>query len=643
MPKRFNMRKKLVISLFLFLFSGYCRADIIDNLDNTSLLNPALHSSVTANGNGTVSMNKIASGDSFINWYDCCYAKIRNYNDRVEVQPTGSIASGQYSLSILYFNSSKQLINEIQWADARSDTDTQVLESVTTLAAQNGITNAEYYWIRFRLYGDIGSGFIFDKIHIKEGPGYWKPTALTTAAPKMVFAHEMTGFRTPQYSGSWDGWNSHNHNPAVLDSNGKPDIASVYYPSVGYYDMKDPRLVEYHCQIMKMAGIGGVIFDLGYYSMDMDTVNMISNYLNIMSQYGLKGVICYEDKAHWIWDSGATTRTVAVARAYGDMNNWLALFNNSGQQYYVTGTRPLFLLFSYEFDIPGKGISCLLPSEITTWLNTFSSENRPVIMRQWFKNPDHVGVLNGQFDWPQLYPAPPEMAPYVGYCDMADNNDTMYSDRDFGQNLLKNNFADFYMSGVWPGFDDYEVWGWGSGPRLMPRYGGQLYDSTWDWAIDNNLPVVQIATWNDWFEGTIIEPSVEFGNLYIEKTFLKTAEFKNLPNYPVPAFNVPIWIYKIRDICINSQVLADMNIASNYIKAGQYEPAEQIVSFWANFFNIDSVTYWTGSGSLTAYQPGDYSHDGKINFKDLVLIGQDWQNGFDIRDLALISENWLDE
>jgi hypothetical protein len=637
------MGKRLVTFLFLILFSGYCQAEIIDNLDNTTLLNPALNSSVTANGNGTVSMNKTASGDTIVNWYDCCFVRVRNYNDRVEIKPSASIASGQYSLWILYFNSSKILIGEVQWASQRNDTNTQVLESVATLAAQNNITNAEYYWIRIRLYGSIGSGFIFDKIHVKEGPGYWKPTALTTAAPKIVFGHEMTGFRTPQYSGSWSGWNSYSHNPLVLDANGKPDIASVYYPSVGYYDMKDPCLVEYHCQSLKMAGIGGVIFDLGYYSMDMNTVNMITNYLDIMSQYGLKAVICYEDKAHWIWDSGATTRAVAVARAYGDMNNWLALFNNSGRQYYVTGTRPLFLLFSYEYDIAGKGISCLLPAEITTWLNTFSAENRPVIMRQWFKDPDHVGVLNGQFDWPQLYSAPPELYPYVGYCDMVDNNGTMYDDRVFGQYLLKNNLADFYMSGVWPGFDDYAVWGWGDGPRLMPRYNGQLYDAAWNWAIDNNLPVVQIATWNDWFEGTIIESSVEFGNLYLEKTFLKTAEFQNLPNSPIPDFNVPIWIYKIRDITNSPYVLSDMQTACDYIKAGQYAQAGEIVSFWANFFDIDSVTYWTGEGSLTAYQPGDYSHDGKVNFKDLVLIGQSWRNGYGIRDLAVISENWLEE
>jgi len=637
--------KSVKILFVAIAFSSCCRAEIIDNLNNTTYLTAVLNSSVTANGNSTVSMTRTASGDSVVNWRGTSsyYIRIRNYYDRVEITPKSAINSGQYSLYILYFNSSKTFLGEIQYAAMCSDANTQILPSVARLAAQNGITTAEYFFVRFRLHGSVGSGFIFDKIYVKEGPGYWTPTALTTAAPKIVFAHEMTGFKTLQYSGSWSGWNSHSHNPLTLDANGKPDIASVYYPSVGYYDMADPCLVEYHCQSLKMAGVGGVIFDLSYYDMDTDTVSMITNYLNIMAQYDLKAVICYEDKAHWIWDSSATTRATALARAYEDMNKWLNLFIDAGRQYYVTGTRPLFLLFSYESEISGKGTSCLSPAEITAWLNTFPSANKPVIMRQWFKDPNHIGVLNGQFSWPTLYTAPDEMLPYVGYTDMYDNNDALYNFRDFGQYLLENSYADFYMSGVWPGFNDYAVWGWGSGPRLMPRYDGELYDITWDYAIDDNLPVVQIATWNDWFEGTIIEPSVEFGNLYIQKTFSNIVEFKNLSGVSVPDFNVPIRIYKIRDISDNTQVLADMQTAGDYIKAGQYEQAEYIVSFWANFFDIDSVTYWTGQGSLPAYQPGDYSHDGKVNFKDIVLVGLDWQNGYGIRDLDVVADNWLCE
>lgn len=574
-------------------------AEIIDPLDSTLYLTAVLDSAVTANGDSTVSMTITDTGDSVVNWYDYSYVRYRNHNDRVEVQPTAPIGGGQYSLYILYFDSSESFLAEIQWADARDSTDLQVLSSVAILAAENNVSGVEHYYLRFRLHGGISEGFIFDEIRVKEGPGYWPPTALTTAAPKAVFGHEMVGFSTPEHSGYWQGWNQYSHNPTTVDANGRPDIASVCYPSVGYYDMADPYLVEYHCQSFKMAGIDGAIFDLAFYSTDMATVNMISGYLNIMADYGLQAVICYEDKCHWLWDS-PPTRAVAVQRAYEDMNNWLNLFINSTRQYNVTGTRPLFLLFGYEIDTGSNGISCLSPSEITDWLNTFDPNNKPVIMRQWFKDPEHIGVLNGQYGWPMLNSSvPPELSPpYVGYCDIEDNNDTLDNNRDFGQYLFENGFADFHMPGVWPGFDDYAVWGWGNGPRLMPRYDGQLYQNTWDYAIDDDLPVVQIATWNDWFEATIIEPAVEFGNQYLEITFMNTAEFKDLPNSPVPDFNVPIWIYKIRDITTDPCVLADMNTAGGHIAAGWFDQAEQIVQPWAEYFDIDSVTYWTGEDSI---------------------------------------------
>ena len=591
---------KILCVIFAFVCTQSGFGAITDPLDSTLYLSDVLNSSVSANGNSTVSMNITAAGDSVVNWYDYSYVRYRNYNYKVEVQPTAPIGGGQYSLYILYFDSSKNFLAEVQWADARDSTDLQVLPSVAALAAENGVTNMEYYYLRFRLYGDVGDGFIFDEIRVSEGLEPWPPTALTTAAPKAVFAHEMIGFRTPEYSGYWKGWNTYGHNPAVLDGNGKPDIASVCYPSVGYYDMADPYLVEYHCQSMKMAGIDGVIFDLSFYSTDMATVNMISDYLDIMADYGLQGVICYEDKTHWIWDPSATTRAIALQRSYEDMNNWLALFINSGTQYNVTGTRPLFLLFSYETDTGSKGISCLSPSEIADWLNTFSAANKPVIMRQWFKYPEHVGVLNGMFGWPMLYSSvPPEFSPpYVGYCDLAGNEDTLETARSIGQDLFSSGEADFHMPGVWPGFDDYAVWGWGGGPRLMPRYDGLLYQNTWDWAIEDDLPVIQIATWNDWFEATIIEPAVEFGNLYLEMTLENTNEFKDIAASPDPNFNVPIWIYKLRDTTSDSQVLNDLGTASNFIKNGQFTQAEQIVQPWADYFAIDSVTYWTGAGSI---------------------------------------------
>ncbi len=598
-------RKIITLILPVMVCFAICtKGDITDTLDNTTYLNATLNSSVTANGDGTVSMVRTSSGDSVVDWRYSSRITFQLENDRLEVVPAAPINGGAYSLWILFFNSSQQNIGEKQWVTTTQSVSVQVLPSVARFAAQNGIdTNQiQKFYVRFRIYNNSGDGFKFDEIRVREGPGYWKTTSLMQNAPKAVFGHAMTGWHTMEYSGHWGGWDYSNsyksHDPASKDANGLPDIASVYYPAIGYYDMNDPMLAEYHCQILKMAGIDGVVFDLAFYALDSETVASMTRYLGVMAEYGLKAVICYEDKAHWIWSDGTTTRAQAVAAAYADMNNWLALFQASGQQYYVSGNRPLFLLFSYE-QTTSKGTSCLSPSELTTWLNTFSSANRPVMMRQAFKNPDHVGILNGQFDWVEINsPAPSSMTPYVSYSDLNDTKNSLRTDRRWGQYLLANSKEDFHISGIWPGFDDYEIWGWGSGPRLVPRFDGETYNLTWQWILDDNLPAAQISTWNDWYEGTIIEPSVEFGSKYVEMTRNYAAQFKSQEPPAAVDFNVPVWIYKIRDVISDACVLADMNAASVYINESNYAQAQSLVQPWAAYLGIDSVRYWTGSASM---------------------------------------------
>ncbi len=40
---------------------------------------------------------------------------------------------------------------------------------------------------------------------------------------------------------------------------------------------------------------------------------------------------------------------------------------------------------------------------------------------------------------------------------------------------------------------------------------GKTFATTLESALKSKMPLVQIATWNDWGEGTVIEPSAEFG------------------------------------------------------------------------------------------------------------------------------------
>ena len=66
----------------------------------------------------------------------------------------------------------------------------------------------------------------------------------------------------------------------------------------------------------------------------------------------------------------------------------------------------------------------------------------------------------------------------------------------------------------------------------MDRQGGEVYNGTWSFIHDYNkkLPMeyIVIETWNDWNEGTEIEPSVEDRYKYLELTAAHIQELKGV-------------------------------------------------------------------------------------------------------------------
>ena len=60
---------------------------------------------------------------------------------------------------------------------------------------------------------------------------------------------------------------------------------------------------------------------------------------------------------------------------------------------------------------------------------------------------------------------------------------------------------------VAPGFSAVRATGQGA---VRPRNGGATYDSMWQGAIDSGADVVSITSYNEWHEGSQIEPAVDF-------------------------------------------------------------------------------------------------------------------------------------
>lgn len=77
--------------------------------------------------------------------------------------------------------------------------------------------------------------------------------------------------------------------------------------------------------------------------------------------------------------------------------------------------------------------------------------------------------------------------------------------------------ARIWAAGVEPGYNDTRVPG-RPHPHVVPRRNGATYRSSWRAAIASRPSWITVSTWNEWFEGAMIEPSRTYGSLYLHLT-----------------------------------------------------------------------------------------------------------------------------
>jgi glycoprotein endo-alpha-1,2-mannosidase len=83
-----------------------------------------------------------------------------------------------------------------------------------------------------------------------------------------------------------------------------------------------------------------------------------------------------------------------------------------------------------------------------------------------------------------------------------------------------------FLPAVAPGSDDGRI---RQPATVIPRQNGETYDATWRAALAVGPPWVLVASWNEWHEGSEIEPSQEHGTRYLAATRAWAARFREAP------------------------------------------------------------------------------------------------------------------
>jgi hypothetical protein len=453
------------------------------------------------------------------------------------------------------------------------------------------------------------------------------PAVVPKTNHQPVYVHYMPWFETPQTLGgtNWGWhWTMNNRNPNVVDSTGKRQIASYYYPTIGPYASSDPDVLEYHLLLMKLSGIDGVIMDwYGPQGSNGDIPSLLNNsnaMMNRVGQFGLKAGVMLEDRyARSLNDPKAN---VAYLRDH--------YFNNPNYIRTGAGNDPLMMVFG--------PINYQTPSD---WTQILSQAGEDVDLRTlWYESGDAGANADGEFAW--IY---------------QDANTTNHLSHQQAFLNTRSKQIGKAAGVAYPGFQDYYAAGGagaGVGFTISPGSGSTLTQTlALNATYANNIDMVQLATWNDFGEGTMLEPTRETGFSYLKQI----QQFTGTP-YGEAELSAVLSLYTARKALVGeAPAQAQLTRASEALNGLDFAAANNALRLANSTAQIDRLfrqptgtattstaaydfngdgrivpasgaaasdsDYWVRVLNHTEY--GDANLDGSVNFVDLVLLAQNYQ------------------
>jgi glycoprotein endo-alpha-1,2-mannosidase len=276
----------------------------------------------------------------------------------------------------------------------------------------------------------------------------------------------------------------------------KKDIeASTHYPALGAYDSHDPNVLDQHCQWAKYAGIDAFI--ASWWGHNSFSDRAMPRILDSCKRHGLHACIYYETVPKPQTPQTAAEDIIKVLNKYGQHSAHLRI-----------NGKPVVFVY-------GRALQQL---GLTAWLEAIKIINRD------YKG--GVTAIGDQFSYGA-----------ARVFDGLHTYNTAGSLRGMAPGAVRQWAGDKYPAWVQiadkagkisaitviPGYDDTKI----RKPGLaVERYDGELYRVQWEQAIKANPHWVLITSFNEWHEGSEIEPSTEYGQKYLELTSQYARTFK---------------------------------------------------------------------------------------------------------------------
>jgi glycoprotein endo-alpha-1,2-mannosidase len=292
-------------------------------------------------------------------------------------------------------------------------------------------------------------------------------------------SERIAAFYYPWYgnketNGEWIHWEQANNHPPT-------DIGADYYPLLGTYSALDPVVVAQHFAWLREAGVGVIISSWwGRQSNENVAVPLL---LEMGERYGIKVAFHIEN-----YGGRSANRLVQdIKYLYQNYSEHPAFFRTTTSSRWSPDDRPKGLFFLWASVAPDGESPAVEPSYWQEALDEIHAL------------PDGGLVITDQnsSQWIDQ-----------GHFDGSYNYGVLSFNLESGYKWARSLPADaLYFPGVNPGFSAERIHY--SSDTDTPRNAGETYEDRWQMALDVDIEpeMVVITTFNEWHEGTQIEPA----------------------------------------------------------------------------------------------------------------------------------------
>lgn len=298
-------------------------------------------------------------------------------------------------------------------------------------------------------------------------------------------------FGNPEYDGKYSNWN-HSIIPHYRDTTwdnagsfpGGEDLGANYYPELGAYSSNDPKIISKHMALIKEAGIG--VLAISWWGENHFTNKSVKMYLDYAQKFGLKLTFHIEP----VYKTAEQFRNL-IEYLTESYNDHPALFKHDG--------KPLYYIYD-SGKVKYHEWNKLLSEQGELSIRNTNLDG--IFIGHWERERDGGFITKSGFDGFYTYYASEGFM----YACTSENWSTM------AKFAKDNNLIFIPCPG--PGYIDTRIRPWNS-KNTEAREKGKYYERMFMNAVNANPDFIAITSFNEWHEGTQIEPAVP----------------KSLPNY----------------------------------------------------------------------------------------------------------------